>query len=186
MDDQAIIELYNARNEDAVRATDEQYGRYCRATALRILHDSEDTEECVSEAYLRVWNAIPPASPADFKLFLGKIVRRVALHVCEKRIADKRGGGEYAVALDELHECLPSSATPDDVTDSLVIRQALDRFLDTLPLKEKTVFLRRYWYLDSVSDIAKRLHTTDNHIYVMLHRTRQKLRTILEKEGIAL
>ncbi len=186
MDDQAIIELYYERNEEAIAATDKQYGHYCRAIAMRILHNAEDTEECVSEAYLRIWNAVPPACPPNLKLFVGKIVRRIALHAYEKRTADKRGGGEYTTVLGELQECIPSTETPDGITDSLVIRHALNTILDTLPLKEKTVFLRRYWYLDSVSDIAKRIHTNDNHVYVILHRTRQKLRVILEKEGIAL
>ena len=186
MDDQKIINLYNARNEDAIVATDKRYGRYCRAIALRILHNAEDTEECVSETYLRVWNAIPPTCPPSLKLFVGKITRRVALHICEKRNADKRGGGQYAAVLTELEECIPTNETPEVITESLVIRHTINRFLDTLPLREKTVFLRRYWYLDTVSDIAKQLHTTENNIYVILHRTRQQLRMMLEKEGVVI
>lgn len=186
MDDSRILALYRKRDEAAIAATDKQYGSYCRSIAFRILQNEEDAAECVSDAYWRVWNAIPPACPPCFRLFLGKVVRQSAIHRLEQRLADKRGGGQLPVILDELEACLPSAQTPDAVTDSMVIRDTLNRFLDTLSAKDKTVFLRRYWYMDSVAEIARALHTTDNHVYVLLHRTRQKLRTMLEKEGISL
>ncbi len=186
MDDKTIISLFNQRNEDAIIATDKQYGHYCRSIALRILQNKNDAEECVNEAYMHIWEAIPPASPKNFRLFLGKIVRHIAIHIHEKQSAVKRGGGQYNLALNELLECLPTHETPETITDSIVIQDVLNRFLDTLTVNEKFIFLKRYWYLDSVSDIAKKAHTSQNNVYVILHRTRQKLRKLLEEEGIVI
>ena len=186
MDDNNILELYNARDESAITATDEQYGRYCHCIAMSILQNEDDATECVNDAYLRMWNAIPPTCPPNLRLYLGKIVRNIAINRLEKCTADKRGGAQIPLILDELEYCIPSTQTTDALTDSLVIRRTLDMFLTTLPKKEKYIFLRRYWHLEPVQTIAAQLHTTENHVYVILHRTRKKLRVMLEKEGIAL
>ncbi len=186
MDDHAILELYNTRAESAIAVTAAQYGPYCHSIARQILQNDQDSEEIVSETYWRAWNAIPPACPPCLRLYLGKIVRHLAIHLLEKRHAEKRGGEQYRLVLDELAECIPSSESPDAVTDAILIRDTLNAFLDTLALAEKTAFIRRYWYMDSISDIAKRLHKTNNAVCVLLHRTRNKLRLTLEKEGIVL
>ena len=186
MDDQYILELYNARSESAIAVTAAQYGRYCHSIAFQILQNTQDSEEVVSETFLRAWNAIPPACPSCLRLDLGKIARHVSLHLLEKRYADKRGGDSYHVALEELAECIPSSESPNTITDAMIIRDTLDTFLDTLPMDEKYTFIRRYWYMDSIESIAKHLHKTNNSVYVLLHRIREKLRKTLEKEGIVI
>ncbi len=184
MEDREIIALYNARSENAIVATDEQYGDYCRSIAMRILHDELDTEECVSDTYWHVWNTIPPQVPACLRVFLGKITRNLSLDRYEKRTAQKRGGGEVPLLLDELADCVPTTENSDTQTEAIVIRDTLDRFLEQLPERERWLFLRRYWYADSIEDLARAADMHENHVYVVLHRIRKKLKTALEKEGI--
>jgi len=186
MNDQAILDMYNLRSETAITATQAQYGAYCHSIAFRILNNTQDSEECVNETFLRAWNAIPPACPENLKLFLGKITRRLAINLCNKRHAEKRSSSTYALVLDELAECIPSTETPDVVTDAIVIRDTLNAFLELLSPMDKTLFLQRYWHMTSITDLAQALHITENHVHVRLHRIRLKLRTTLEKEGVTL
>lgn len=185
MDDARIIDLYFARSEQAIAETDARHGPYCRAIALRILRSPEDSEECVSDTWLQAWNAIPPQRPARLAVFLGKITRNLALNRREAAHAQKRGGGQVAAALEELHDCLPAPGGGDPA-EALALTQALDRFLAGLPRQARVIFLRRYWYLDSTCEVARRLGMSEAAVKMSLSRSRKKLKAVLEKEGIDL
>ena len=186
MDDLAIIDLYFARQEQALEETDRKYGPYCRTIAGHILHNPQDTEECVNDTWLRAWNAMPPHRPNSLSAFLGKITRNLSLDRCRVSRADKRGGGAVEVALEELGDCVPSRQTVEDTLDASELTRMLDRFLRTLPEKECFLFLRRYWYMDSTREMSSRFAMSEPAVKAMLHRTRKKLRDYLEKEGICL
>lgn len=186
MDDETIVGLYWTRQESAIAESERKYGSYCRAIADNILHSREDSEECVSDTWLHAWNAIPPKRPAILSAFLGKITRNLALDRWKLQHAEKRGGGSVALALDELVECIPSGGGLERVLDEKALSSTLDAFLRTLPERECNVFLRRYWYSDSVRDVARRFGMNENSTKSMLFRTREKLRKYLEGEGIAI
>ncbi len=181
MEDHEIVKLYEARMESAVQITAQRYGAYCHAIAYGILRNDEDAEECVSDTYLRAWDAIPPHRPENLRTFLGKITRRLALNRLEKQSAQKRGGGQVPLALEELAECLPDTAV--SLTEEVILRDTLRRFAASLPRQTRVVFLRRYWYLQSVGEIAAALGMSENHVNVTLHRARGRLRDMLEKDG---
>ena len=186
MDDETIVGLYWTRQESAIAESERKYGNYCRAIADNILHSREDSEECVSDTWLHAWNAIPPKRPAVLSAFLGKITRNLALDRWKLQHAEKRGSGSVALALDELAECIPSGGGLERVLDEKELSSTLDAFLRTLPERECSVFLRRYWYSDSVRDVARRFGMNENSTKSMLFRTREKLRKYLEGEGIAI
>lgn len=183
MDDAEIVALYFSRDERALRETAAKYGRYCYTIACNILAVPEDAEESVNDAYLGAWDAIPPHRPAVLSTFLGKLTRRAALKKWRARDAGKRGGGETALALDELGECVPAGGTVDEALTKRELARAINAFLDTLPPDERRVFVRRYWYLDSIKDIRKRFTFSESKVKSMLYRTREKLREYLRKEG---
>ena len=183
MDDTAIIELYFARNEEAIQATARQYGAYCAAIAQNILDGRETAEECVNDAWLRCWQSIPPQRPRSLKCFVGRIVRNLALSAQRQETAQKRGGGQAALALDELSECVSGGETPEGALDRQAFLAALDSFLSKLPERNRSLFLRRYWYLDSVEQLAARFSMSQTHVTSTLHRLRQKLRAHLQQEG---
>ncbi len=186
MEDTQIIALYWERDERAISETAEKYGRYCHSVAYRILRNNEDSEECVNDTYTGVWNSIPPHKPELFSAFLAKITRRLSLNRLRSRLTEKRGGGQYAVTLEELGECIPSSFTAEDMLQTHELTRILNEFLEGLSTEERRVFLCRYWYLDPVKDIAKRFSFGESKVKMMLKRTREKLLTHLEKEGITL
>ena len=186
MDDHDIIELYNARSEDAIEETNKKYGRYCRAIAFRILYNEEDSEECINDVWLQTWTLIPPKIPPCLRTFLGRITRNLAFHLAEKQTAAKRGGGELPLVLDELSECIPAPQTTEDLAETRVLTQVITAFVQCLPDDERYIFLHRCWYVESVSEIAKELGISENYTKVILHRTRKKLKQTLEKEGIDL
>ena len=186
MEDSAIIDLYWARQEQALSETERKYGKLCRSVAYNILHDKEDTEECVNDTWLRAWNAMPPGRPGVLSAFLSRITRNLALDICKAHRAGKRGGGQLPMALEELGDCIP---TGDTVEQEMALRELtslLDGFLRTLPEKECCIFLRRYWYVDSTRDIARRYGMPEGSVKSQLSRTRQKLKKILQQEGIAI
>ena len=184
MEDEKIIELYWARSERAITETSLRYGGYCRSIAFSILGQAQDAEECVSDTWLGAWNAMPPHRPAVLSAFLGKITRRIAMKRWRYCDAKRRGGGETALALDELSECIPDRDDPQSALDAAELGRALDAFLDGLPLTERRVFVCRYWYLLSVAEIARRFGFGQSKVKSMLMRIRQKLRTYLTEEGI--
>ncbi len=186
MEDREIIELYNLRSETAIAQTDVKYGAFCRSIAFHILRDTEDAAECVSDTYLAVWNTIPPSQPQCLRAFLGKITRNLSLNRLEKQHAQKRGGTQAELVLEELSSCIPDKSVAEDITEDIVIRETLNRFLKTLSETERRVFVRRYWYADTAGEIAVKLSITENRVYVLLHRARKKLKVMLEKEGITL
>ena len=184
MDDLQIIEGFFNRSEDAVSAALDKYGRYCGAVAGNILSDSLDVEECVNDCMLRAWNSIPPARPASLKAYLGKIARNLALDKAAAASAQKRGGGEYTLALDELAEIVSGGTEPQKALENGEISKAIDRFLGDLDETKRKVFVRRYWYLDPVSEIAERFGLNESNVKTMLFRLRKELAKHLEKEGI--
>ena len=184
MDDKAIIELYWTRSEKALSETAASYGGYCYAIAHNILSSREDSQECVNDTYLAAWNTIPPQRPAHLAAYLGKITRNICLDRWKQRTRLKRGGGEVPLCLEELSEVVSGS---ESLENDLIRREtlaAVNAFLSSLPETERRVFLRRYWYADSVSQIAGELGFTESKTLSMLHRTRKKLRKHLAKEEL--
>lgn len=186
MDDSKIIELYMDRSEQAISETARKYGRYCHYIAYNILHNDEDSEECVNDTYLRTWNSIPPKRPNKLQTFLGKITRNLSLNKYEKQSAEKRGSGQIPLILDELTECIPADRSSETLVEDMVIKETLDRFLENLSADARKIFVRRYWYMSSVKEIAEEYGLSESKVTVTLFRTRQKLKTVLEKEGIVL
>ena len=184
MEDSQIIDLYWARLEQAIQETDTKYGGYCRAIAHNILKSMEDSEECVSDTWLRAWNAMPPQRPSVLSAFLGRITRNLSLDRYKAARAEKRGGSSFPAALDELSECVPAPGRVEHALEERELAEAIDRFLRTLPERECSIFLRRYWYVDSVQDIAARYALRENTAKSILFRTREKLRRYLAGEGI--
>ena len=184
MQDERIVELYFQRSEEAVKETEKKYGRYCHRIAFNILHSDADSEECVNDTYLRAWNGIPPANPTRLAAFLGKITRRLALNRYEKFSAQKRGGNNVTAALDELSECIPDASASKDITQELVITEALNKFLESLPEQSRIIFIRRYWYLSPIKDIAHDYSMGESKVKMILLRSRNELKKLLEEEGI--
>ena len=180
MEDKRIVDLYWMRSESAISETDKKYGKYCRYIAERILESEEDAREVQNDTYLQVWNTVPPERPNSLRAYLGVICRNLSLNRYEASRAQKRGG-EVSLALDELSECIADREEQDDVNERLC--ELLDSFLATLPKRTRRVFLRRYWYASSISEIAKDYGMSENNVTVMLYRTRKALADILQKEG---
>ena len=179
--DEAIVALYFDRSEEAIAACQVKYGKTCHTIAYNILHSDEDAEECVSDTWLRAWNAIPPERPARLGAWLSTVTRRLALTRYEKKTAAKRYGG-METSLDELTECV--SAGSLTLADEVALSNAINSFLASLPTRTRMIFMRKYWYMDSIADIAKALGMTESAVKVSLHRTREKFRKHLDKEGI--
>ena len=186
MEDNAIISLYFERDEAAITETEKKYGAYCRTIADNILGSSEDTEDCVNDAMLRLWNAIPPQRPVRFRLFLAKIVRNLAFDRYKQKSAEKRGSGEISAVLDELSECVADTCDIETELQGRALRQLLNEFVAQLPERERRIFLRRYFYADSMETIARELGMRANHCSVLLSRTRKKLHAKLLEEGFHL
>ena len=183
MEDQKIIDLYWQRSEQAIQETDNKYGAYCYSIAWNILTRREDAEESVSDTYLAAWRSMPPKRPGILSAFLGKITRHLSIDRWRRRTADKRGGGEVTLALEELEDCVSGGESVEDRVQRKELTVLLNRFLDGLPETERNVFLCRYWYADSVQDVADTFGFSVAKVNSMLHRTRQKLRKALRKEG---
>lgn len=184
MDDEKIIDLYWSRSENAISETSRKYGKYCYSIAYHILSNNEDAEECVSDTYLSAWNAMPPGRPAVLSAFLGRITRQLSIDRWRSRSREKRGGGEIALALDELTEVVGDSQSPETAMMEKDLVSGLNRYLDTLSQTERSVFLCRYWYLDSISEIAEKTGFTTSKIASMLFRMRGRLKKQLTKEGL--
>ena len=184
MEDAQIIALYWSRDGEAIRQTDEKYGAYCFTIAQRIVQSHEDSEECVNDTWLRAWNAMPPERPDYLKLFLAAITRNLSLDRLKERKTAKRGGGAAALALDELSECVSGAESAEETAIRKEILASLNRFLGTLKETERSVFLCRYWYLDSTEEIAEKSGFSVSKVKTMLFRIRKRLHTQLEKEGL--
>ena len=186
MEDNQIIQLYFDRSEDAISQTAVKYGKYCHTIAYNILHNFEDSEECVNDTYWKAWGIIPPRRPKKLAAFLGKITRNLSLDKYRHYTADKRGGGEFSIALDELGDCVSSLGNMDDYTNEMVLVDTLNRFLASLSAEHRKIFMRRYWYISSVKEIADDYGITESKVKMSLLRSRNQLKVVLEKEGIAL
>lgn len=186
MKDTEILDLYWARDEQAVSETQAAYGNYCYSIAWHILYDKEDADECVNDTWLKAWNTIPPTRPGRLGLFLGTITRNLSLDRWKGKHAMKRGNGQITVALDELGDCVPGGGSPEDAVEAAELEQLLNRFLHTLPERDCNVFLRRYWYMEEYSEIAEKYQMKLNTVKTSVFRTRAKLREYLEKEGVVI
>lgn len=184
MEDEKIIELFWNRSESAISETAQKYGNYCYSIAYNILANSEDAEESVSDTYMAAWKAMPPRRPSILATFLGKITRHLSIDRWRSRNRYKRGGGEIVLALEELEDCIADSQTVEMALERKQLAVVFNRFLDSLPEMDRRVFLCRYWYLDPIADIAGYYGFSVSKVTSMLHRTRKKLRTTLEKEGL--
>ena len=182
MEDSQILELYFARSETAIQETDRKYGGYCYKIAFGILADRQDSEESVSDTYLAAWNTIPPRRPNFLNAFLAKMTRHISIDRWRKLSAQKRGGGEIILALEELEDCVDRSNVETELAKKELTR-VLNAFLSSLPETERNVFLCRYWYLDSIQTISEVSGFSQSKVTSMLHRLRGKLRKKLSEEG---
>ena len=183
MEDKKIVDLYWERSEAAILETQTKYGRYCHHIAYNILFSEEDAAECVNDTYIKAWRAMPPHRPERLSAFLGKITRNTALDYCIHNNAKKRSGYTTLI-LDEMEECIPDPKSKTDLSDELALKDAINGFLQSLPQQTRIIFLRRYWYLSPIREIARDYDLTESNVKVTLHRTRNKFKHYLEKEGI--
>ena len=186
MKDEEIVELYWKRSEMAITETSEKYGSYCRAISYNILNNAEDAEECVNDTWLGAWKSMPPRRPNRLATFLGKITRNLSLNRFKQYAAEKRGGGQTELALSELEDCIPAPATVDRIVEEDALVESLNRFLYAQPERKRNIFIRRYWYLCSIRDIAEAYGVSESKIASALFRIRNELKKHLEKEGITL
>lgn len=184
MEDSRIVALYWERNERAISESDAKYGRLCRKIAYDILANHEDSEECVSDTYLGAWNSIPPNRPEKLGAYLAKICRNISLNLYEKLKAQKRGGGNTAECLDELSESVPSGRDVEGEVSRRELARAINEFLKGLPEDTRKIFVRRYWYMASIEEIADEYSFTQSKVKMTLLRTRQKLAEYLREEGL--
>ena len=184
MEDKQIVELFWERSESAIKETEKKYGRYCHYIAFQILQNDEDAKEVVNDTYLKVWRSIPPKRPNALKPYVGMISRHLAFDVYEAQHAQKRG--QLPLVLDELAECLPGEGDTWDVVSGIALRDSLNAFLRELPLKTRNIFLRRYWYASSLAEIAAEYAMKESAVGMLLLRTRNKLKSHLQKEGFNL
>ena len=185
MEDSQIIDLYFDRKEAAIAETDQKYGAYCRSIAWNILQNREDSEECVSDTWLRAWNAMPPQRPGVLRQFLAKITRNLSLDRFRADHAQKRGDGQVPLALEELKECV-GTGDPATVAEQALLEQLIAAFLQTLSQRDRGAFLRRYFYMEGHKEIAARYGMTEANVRLCLSRTRQKLRLFLREEDFPL
>ena len=183
MNDESIIELFWNRSEQAIAELDKKYGRLCHAISYRVLGDPQDAEECVNDAYLGLWNAIPPAKPDRLSAFACKIVRNVSLKRYERNTAVKRNS-IYNVAMEELEECLAAPDVCGEAAAEQELTALIEAFLQTLSQENRVIFLRRYWFCDPYAEIARRVGLSEKNVSVRLTRIRKTLRHYLQKRGV--
>ena len=175
MKDEEMVGLYWMRSEDAVAATAEKYGNYCYSIAFSILHNAEDAEECVNDAYLAAWNSIPPHRPERVAAFLGKITRNVSLNRWKQYNAQKRGEGQTELALSELEECIPAKTGIEQAVEDELLTWSIEKFLYSQPRLKRNLFIRRYWYISSIQELADEYGMSESKVKSLLFRMRKKL-----------
>lgn len=181
--DSQIVELYWNRDTRAISASMERYGAYCYSIASGILDDAQDAEECVNDTWLRAWNAIPPTRPTLLKVFLAKITRHLSFDRYKAGKTLKRGGGNTALVLDELAECIAGETDVEGQVNAKELGAAINQFVASLPEREQNLFIRRYFFSEPIRVIARRYDMNENHVNVTLSRIRRRLRSRLSKEG---
>ena len=184
MEDTAIVDLYWQRSDQAISETDRKYGRYCHTIAYNICASNEDAEECVNDTWFRAWNLMPDKRPPILSTFLGYITRNFALDRYRAKSSQKRGGGETPLALDELEACIPTVGNTEQLYEEKELEAAIDAFVATLPETDRSLFIARYWFLESVADISKKLGFSQSKVKTSLYRSRNKLRAYLQEEGL--
>ena len=186
MEDEKIIQLYWNRNEEAILVTEKKYSVYCSSIARNILGSCEDAQECVNDTWLSAWNSMPPHKPRQLSIFLGKITRNLSLNRWRCRSAEKRGNGQMELVLDELEQIVSGKESVEQEIDRRELLQAINDFLGNLSEQKRSIFLCRYWYGDSVKNIALRFGITENYVSVILNRLRKNLKEELERGGFDL
>lgn len=186
MEDNQIIQMFRERNETAISELSKKYGNYFFTVAIRILCNNEDAKDCVNDSYLKTWNTIPPACPNVLKAFVGKIVKCVAVSMLRMSMAVKRGHGEIALVFDELSDCVSGNGSVENEYENKQIIKEINKFLWKCNEFNRKAFVLRYWHCESISEIARQLSATENKVSISLHRTRNKLKEHLAKEGYTL
>ena len=184
MEDKEIIKLYFEKDEKAIAETSAKYGAYCKTVAENILKNTEDSEECFNSALLCLWNSVPPQKPENLKIFIAKITRNIAINNFKAKFAEKRGGKESFAAFEELSEFIPEKNGVEESFEAEELEKNINFFVKNLPEKERNIFIRRYFFFESMNKIGERYGFSENRVSVILFRTRKKLRKYLEKEGL--
>lgn len=185
MEDSGIIDLYHVRDERAITESDRKYGAFCRGVAIKLLSVREDAEECVNDTWHAAWNRMPPDRPQSLKAFLGRITRNLSISRFRADHAQKRYDG-MEILLSELDDCVPDSHGVEEAADGRELARTISCWLDSLPVDESTLFLRRYWYGNAVKELARQWGCTPNQMARRMFDLRRELRSVLEKEGIVL
>lgn len=183
MNDSQILDLYFDRSELAISETASRYGPYCHTIAYNVLCSNQDAEECVSDTYLTAWNQIPPQRPHCLSAYLGKITRNLSIDRLRRNTAAKRGGGQFLLAIDEMDRTLVGTQDLEETVIRTELTEAINTYLRTLPDTERRVFICRYFYLDSIPDIARQFGFGQSKVKSMLLRTRKKLCAYLSTQG---
>lgn len=182
IDDEKIIELFVERSEQAIQELDMKYGKICHNFSYNIVNSRQDAEECVNDAYLGAWNAIPPTRPNPLLSYIVKIVRNISLKIYWRKEAAKRSG-KYTIALEEIEACIADQKTVEDEIEARELARIIEGFLDTLTLENRVIFMRRYWFADSYKDIAEFVGLSEKNISVRLTRIREKMKQyLIERE----
>ena len=182
INDEEIIDLFFERSEQAIRELDIKYGKICHNLSYNIVNSRRDAEECVNDAYLGAWNAIPPTRPEPLLSYIVKIVRNVSLKIYYRKEAAKRNS-TYTVAMPETEACIADQKTVEDEVEARELARIIESFLDTLTTKERIIFMRRYAYIDTYADIAKRMGISEKNVSVRLSLIRQKMKQyLIERE----
>lgn len=182
IDDEKIIDLFFERDQQGIRELDIKYGKICHSLSYNITNSKQDAEECVNEAYLGAWNAIPPTRPNPLLSYIVKIVRNISLKIYWRKQAAKRSGN-YKIALEEIEGCIAGPQNVEDEIEARELARIIEEFLDTLTLENRVIFMRRYWFADSYKDIAELVGLTEKNISVRLTRIREKMKQyLIERE----
>ena len=183
MQDEKIVSLYWDRDETAIAATEEKYGRYLLKIAYNILSDHEDSHECVNDTYLKAWNSMPPHRPDILSAFLSKITRQTAIDLVRYRTRERRGGARYHLSLYELEDCISADNSTESAVDLHLLSEAINRYLRKLSAESRGMFIGRYYYMDSIKEIAGYCGVSEAKVKTTLHRIRKHMKNYLIKEG---
>lgn len=186
MEDEKIVALYWQRDEEAIRETETKYGRYLTKIAYNVLANWEDSQESVNDTYHKAWESMPPHRPSALSTYLGKIVREVSIDIFRRRNSGKRHGSEYAISLSELEECVSGGGTPEEAVDLRLLAEAIGAYLRTMPQEARNTFVGRYYFMDSVREVAGYCGMSESKAKSLLYRTRLGLKAYLEQEGFDL
>lgn len=183
-EEESLLRLFQARDERALKAAEQQYGKLCRTMSFRILGDRQDAEECANDVLMKLWDSIPPAEPRSLTAYVSGITRNLALDRLAAKHAEKRGGTQFSAALDELSPYLKSDEDLEERLGAIVIQEAVAKFLRALPKETRMIFLARYYAMQPIKEIAQEHSSTVGRVKMILKRTKEKLREFLEQEGL--